>query len=73
MQWTDGTAYFSRALSYARNMLMKSTTGVCLIKNFRRRHKRTNLFGLFITNEEKDVETNKLDRLSLPVQVGSLP
>ncbi len=28
MKWTDGTTYFARAVGYARNMFMKSTTGI---------------------------------------------
>jgi hypothetical protein len=28
MQWTDGTAYFGRSVSYICNMFMKYTTGI---------------------------------------------
>jgi hypothetical protein len=28
MQWTDGAAYFARAVGYPCNMFTKSTTGV---------------------------------------------
>jgi hypothetical protein len=34
MLWTDGRAYFAKALSYACNMFMNSTTGVNIIKLF---------------------------------------
>jgi hypothetical protein len=34
MQWTDGTTYFARAVSYEFKMFMKSTTGSTVIKLF---------------------------------------
>jgi hypothetical protein len=34
MHKMDGTAYFAEAISYKRKMLIKSTTGVNLIKLF---------------------------------------
>ncbi len=33
-QWTDGTDYFARVVSYEHNMFMKYTTGANPIKTF---------------------------------------